>query len=130
MFHGNNPQHLSHPSHSFQRPAFSGAPNASRPPPPVAQVQPPPGYTDIDKLERRINNNVERMINANMEKMMRMMTEQFSQLVSSSREPDTFSSQPEMNPKGYASSSYGEPNKPVRKVNAVISLRFGKEVDN
>ena len=59
-----------------------------------------------------------------------MMTEQFSQLASSSREPDTFSSQPEMNPKGYASSSYGEPNKPVRKVNAVISLRSGREVDN
>ena len=36
-----------------------------------------PGYTDIDKIETRINNNVERMINANTEKIMRMMTEQF-----------------------------------------------------
>jgi len=50
-------------------------PNAPRPPPFIAQVQPPPGYTDIDKLERRISNNAERMINANMERMMRMMTE-------------------------------------------------------
>ena len=75
MFHGNNSQPLPYPTHSFQRPAFSGAPNAPRPPPPVAQVQPPPGYTDIDKIERRINKNVERMINANMEIMMRMTTE-------------------------------------------------------
>jgi len=41
----------------------------------MTQVQPPPGYTDIDKLEKRINNNVERIINANMERMMRMMIE-------------------------------------------------------
>ena len=49
-------------------------PNAPRPPPPVAQVQPPLGYTDIDKFERRNNNNVERMINTDMERVMRMMT--------------------------------------------------------
>ena len=61
-------------------------PNAPRSPPPIAQVQPPPGYTDIDKLERRINNNVEVLTNANMEIMMRLMTKQFSQLASSSRE--------------------------------------------
>jgi len=41
-------------------------PNAPRPPPSIAQVQSLPGYTGIDKLERRINNNVARMINANM----------------------------------------------------------------
>ena len=75
MFPGNNSQPISHPSNSFQRPAFSSVPNAPTPPPPIAQVQPPPGYTDIDKLERRINNNVERMINTNIERMMRMMTE-------------------------------------------------------
>jgi len=74
MFPGNNSQPISHPSNSFQRPAFSGVPNAPRPPPPIAQVQPPPDYTDIDKLEMRINKNVERMINANMEIMMRMTT--------------------------------------------------------
>ena len=39
-------------------------PNAPRPPPPIAQVQTPPNYTDIDKLERGINNHVQRMINA------------------------------------------------------------------
>ena len=78
MFTGNNSQPISHPLHSFQRPAFAGMPNALRPSPPIAQVQPSPGYTDIDKLKMRINNNMERMINANMERMMRMMTEQFS----------------------------------------------------
>jgi len=61
---------------------------------------------------------------------MRMMTEQFSQLASSSRQPGTFPSQPEVNPKGHASSSSGNPNEPVRKVNAVTSLCFDREVDN
>ena len=56
------------------RDRLSGVPNAPRPPSPVAQVQPPPGYTNIDKIEMRINSNVERMINANMERMMRIMT--------------------------------------------------------
>jgi len=81
-------------------------------------------------MERRINNNAERMINANMETMMRMMSEQFFQLASSSREPGTFPSQPEVNPKGHASSSSRNPSEPVRKVNAVISLHFGREIDN
>jgi len=53
-------------------------PNAPRHPPPVAQVQPPPGYIDIDKIEGRINDDSKRMINANIERMMRMMIEQFS----------------------------------------------------
>jgi len=44
MFPGNNSKPISHPSHSIQRPAFSGMPNAPRPPPPIAQVQPPPGH--------------------------------------------------------------------------------------
>jgi len=81
-------------------------------------------------MEMRINNNVERMINANMERMIRMMTEQFSQLAPSSRELGTFPSQSEVNPKGNASSSSGNPNELVRKVNAVISLRSGREIDN
>ena len=92
MFPVKNSQPISHPSNSFQRPAFSIVPNAPRPLPPIAQVQPPPSYTNIDKLERRINNNVERMINANMERMMRMTTEQFFQLASSSKELGTFPS--------------------------------------
>jgi len=54
------------PSNSFQRSIFSDVCNAPRPPPPVAQVQTPLGYTDLDKTERRIS-NVERMINANIE---------------------------------------------------------------
>jgi len=123
VFPGNNSQPISHPSNSFQRLTFLGVPNAPRPPMPVTQIQPPPGYTDIDKIERRINSNVQRMINANMEKMMRMMTEQLFQLASSSRETSTFPSQPEVNPKGHASSySDANPSEPVRKVNAIISL--------
>jgi len=78
MFPRNNSQPISLPSHSFQRPAFACVPNAPRPPLPTAQVQPPPGYIDIDKLERRINNNVERMINANIEGVLRMIIAQFS----------------------------------------------------
>ena len=105
-------------------------PNAPRPPPSIAQVQSPPGYTDIDELERRINNNLDRMINANMERIMRMMIDQFSQSALSSREPGTFPSQPEVNLKGYACSSFGNPNEPVRKVNATVSLRSGREIDN
>jgi len=123
VFPGNNSQPISHPSNSFQRLTFPGVPNAPRPPPPVFQVQPSPSYTDIDKIERGNNSNVERMINANMERMMRMMTEQFFQLTSSFKEQGTFPSQPEVNPKGHASSSsVGNPSEPVRKVNAVISL--------
>jgi len=124
MFPRNNSRCLSHPSNSFQRSAFSGVPNAPRPTPPIVQVQPSPGYTDIDKLERRINNNMERMINANMERIMRMMTEQFSELASSSKKLGTFLSQPEVNPKGHTSPSSGNPSEPVRKVNVVISLHL------
>jgi len=58
---------------------------------------------------------MERMMNANMEKVMRLMTEHFYQLASSSREPDTFLSQPNDN---------------VRKINVVISLKSGRDVDN
>ena len=53
-------------------------PNAPRPLLPVAQVHPPFGYTDIDKSERRINNNLKKMINPTMEKRIRMMTNKFS----------------------------------------------------
>ena len=55
-------------------------PSALGPLPPIAQVRPLYGYTDIGKIERRINTNTERMINANMKKVMRIMIEQFSQL--------------------------------------------------
>jgi len=98
MLPRNNSQPISHSSGSFQRPAFSGVPNAPRPPPPEAQVQPLHGYTDIDKIERKINSNMERMINAHMKRMMRIMAQQFFQLASSSGESGTFSSQPEVNP--------------------------------
>jgi len=73
---------------------------------------------------------MERMIYANIEKIMRMITEQFFQLASSSRKPGAFPSQPEVNPKGHASSSFDNPKESVRKVNAVISLCSGREVDN
>ena len=62
--------------------------------------------------------------------MKRLITEQFSQLASSSREPGAFPSQPEVNPKGLPSSSGLPPNNNVRKINAVISLKLGGEIDN
>jgi len=66
-----------------------------------------------------------------MEKMIRMMTKQFFKLALSSRESGTFSSKPEMNPKGHASfSSNINHNEFVSKVNAVISLRSSEEIDN
>ena len=74
VFLRNNSQPICHAINSYSRPAFQAVPNASRTPPPVAQVQPPPGYSNINKIERRINANVKRMVNANMKKMMRMMT--------------------------------------------------------
>jgi len=58
------------------------------------------------------------------------MTEQFFQLASSSRESGTFPSQSEVNPKGHTSSSFGNPSESVRKVNSVISLHSGREIDN
>jgi len=69
---------------------------------------------------------VEWIIHVNMERIMRMMTEQFSKLASSTRESGTVLSQLEVNPKGYASSSYEvNPSEIVRKVNAAISLKSG-----
>ena len=63
--------------------------------------------------------------------MMRMIIEQFFQLASSSKEPDAFPSQLEVKSKGHASSSSGtNPSEPIRKVNAVIFLRYGREIDN
>ena len=75
---------------------------------------------------------MERMVNANMEKMMRMMTEQFFQLASSSREPGTFTSQPEVNLKGLISypSSGPTSSENVRKKNAIISLRSSQKIDD
>jgi len=70
------------------------------------------------------------MINANMERMMRIMIEQFSLLASSFRKLGTFLSQPKVNPKGYASPPSGNPSELLRKLNVVISLRPGREVDN
>ena len=71
------------------------------------------------------------MISANMEIVMRIMTEQFFQLASSSRKSSTFLSQPEVNPReNTSSSSVVNPSESVTKVNAVISLRSGRETDN
>jgi len=64
-------------------------------------------------------------------KMMRMVTEQFFQLASSSGEPGTFPSQPEVNPKGLISppSSRSSSSENVRKINAIISLRSGRKIN-
>ena len=69
------------------------------------------------------------MVNANMEKIM---TEQFSQLASSSRGIGTFPSQPEVIPKFLVSSPSFTPLSfdNVRKINEIISLRSDQEIDN
>ena len=59
-----------------------------------------------------------------------MMTEQFSQLASSSRKIGTFPSQPEVNPKNHASPSSFNPSELERKMNAVISLQSARDIDN
>ena len=52
--------------------------------------------------------------------------------MSSAGESDTFHNQLEMNPKGLtaSSSSGANPSENVRKVNVVISLILGQEIDN
>ena len=64
------------------------------------QSQPPPGYNDIDEYERRIRSDVERRLRENNERMLKAIVEQWSQSI-------TF-----------------------RKVNVVITLSLGKEIDN
>ena len=72
------------------------------------------------------------MINVNMEKMMKLMNDVFSYLASSIREPGTYSSQSKVNTKGLASSSSSRPTSSanVRKLNAVVSLRCSREINN
>jgi len=60
VFLENNSPPISYPPNFFQRPAFDSVPNA--------HIQSPPGYTNIDKIEKRINNNMEEMISANVKK--------------------------------------------------------------
>ena len=62
---------------------------------------------------------------------MRIINEQFSQLASSTGELDTFLSQLEVNPNSHASFfSRVNSSKTVRKVNAIISIRSSREIDN
>jgi len=63
--------------------------------------------------------------------MVRMMVEQFLQLASS-RKPGTFSNQPEVNPKDLVASSSSGPfsSKNMKNINAIISFRLHREIDN
>jgi len=59
------------------RPGYQGIPNAPRqpvhPPPiaPIAQSQPTLGYSELNKYERRIKNDMKRMLRENNERMLR-----------------------------------------------------------
>jgi len=59
--------------------------------------------------------------------MTKTMSEQFTQLIMSNREKGVFPIRQEMNLKGGSSSSFNPYD--VQKVNAVISLRSGKNFD-
>ena len=41
---------------------------------PITRSQPPHGYSEVDKYERRIESEKERMMRENKEKMLRTMT--------------------------------------------------------
>ena len=119
----------SQPRPNYQ--GFSNGPRQPVPPPPKAsnaRSQPPPGYSELDKYERRIRSDMERMLTENNKRMLKLITKQFSQTAIANREKGTFPSQPETNPKGKISS--GSTPDTFRKVNAIITLRSGKEIDN
>jgi len=61
-------------------------------------------------------------------KMLRVMIEQFSQFAIVNKVKGTFFSHSEIDLKGGTSSSSVPDN--LRKVNAIITLRLGREVDN
>jgi len=57
------------------RPSYQGVPNAPRQPTsppsiaPIAQSQPPPGYSELDKYESRIKSHMKRMLRESNERM-------------------------------------------------------------
>jgi len=71
---------------------------------------------------------MEKMLRENNGRMLKAITKQFSQTVIANREKGTFPSQPETTPKGGTSSN----SNPItfRKVNAIITLRLGKYINN
>jgi len=68
------------------------------------------------------------MLRKNNERMLKSITEQFAQSVIANRKKETFPSQPEAKFKS-GTSSYSALNT-FQKVNAVITLRSTKEIDN
>jgi len=73
---------------------FSNGPGQPSPPPMAsnAQSQSPPGYSNLDKYERRIKSDVEKMLKENNERILRVITEQFFQSATANREKGTFPS--------------------------------------
>jgi len=68
----------------------------------VLQAYPPPGYNELDKVDKKVN-DMERMIRElkeSNERIMKTMSEQFAQLAMSNQEKGTFPSQPEAKPRG------------------------------
>lgn len=89
------------PAPFYPTQAYHGVPSApSQLPPPVSHSQPPPGYTDFDKLVRLMNSNNEKLMKTMNEQISQQVSLQMSQLAIPTRKPDTFPSQPEVNPTG------------------------------
>jgi len=49
------------------------------------QSQPPPGYSELEKYERRIRSDMERMLRENNEIILEAIVEQFSQIAVANR---------------------------------------------
>jgi len=62
----------------------------------VPQLSPPPGYNELDKVNKKAN-GMEKIIKDLKESNERTMSEQFAQLAMSNRVNGTFPSQPEAN---------------------------------
>jgi len=71
---------------------------------------------------------MERVLRENNERMLKVITEQLSQTVIANREKGTFPSQPDTSPKG--GTSFDSTPDTFRKVNAIITLRSAKKIDN
>ena len=71
---------------------------------------------------------MERMLREDNERMLKTITEQFSQSAIGNKEKETFPSQPKTNPKG--GTSFSSTSNSFRKINTIITLKSGEEIDN
>ena len=77
--YGGFPTNFFQPRSNYQ--GFSNGPRQPIPLPPLvfnAQSQASPGYSELDKHERRIRSDTERMLRENNETILKAITKQFS----------------------------------------------------